>query len=128
MSRCTAIKPNGERCKGRAIEGSEWCWNHDPAHKDAHRRHGSRGGKRGGRGRPLADVRDLKARSAELEERTLSGKVKPNIAAVVNQIHNTQLRATSLEHNIHDVENLAREFEEMRQILEARKETREWGT
>jgi len=45
---------------------------------------------------------------------------------VVNQIHNTQLRAIGLEHNIHDVETLAREFEEMRQILEARKGDR-WG-
>ena len=56
MTRCTAIKPNGERCKGRAIQGSEWCWNHDPAHADERRRHGSRGGKRGGRGRPVSEL------------------------------------------------------------------------
>jgi hypothetical protein len=36
LSRCTAIKPNGERCKGRAIQGSEWCWNHNPAHAGEH--------------------------------------------------------------------------------------------
>jgi hypothetical protein len=126
LARCAAIKANGERCKVQAIPEAEWCWSHHPDHQEARRRRASKGGKRGGRGRPLADVRDLKARSAELEERTLSGKVKSNIAAVVNQIHNTQLRAIGLEHNIHDVETLAREFEEMRQILEARKGDR-WG-
>jgi hypothetical protein len=46
---CTAIKATGERCKAGAISGSEWCWNHDPAHAEKRRRHGSKGGRRGGR-------------------------------------------------------------------------------
>jgi len=77
LSRCTAIKPSGDRCRGRAIEGSEWCWNHDPAHAEQRRRHGQRGGKRGGRGRPQADLAAVKGR--------------------LRQLLNTYIRAVSVE-------------------------------
>jgi hypothetical protein len=34
MSKCSAIKANGQRCGGRAIDGSQWCWNHNPAYAE----------------------------------------------------------------------------------------------
>jgi hypothetical protein len=34
MSKCSAIKANGQRCRGRAIDGSQWCWNHNPAYAE----------------------------------------------------------------------------------------------
>jgi hypothetical protein len=48
MSKCSAIKANGQRCRGRAIDGSQWCWNHNPADAEVRRRNASRGGRRGG--------------------------------------------------------------------------------
>jgi hypothetical protein len=88
LSRCTAIKPNGERCKGRAMEGSEWCWNHDPAHAGEHRRHGSKGGKRGGRGRPISELARLQGWFEDLAEQVLSGELERARAAVACQLLN----------------------------------------
>jgi hypothetical protein len=48
MSRCAAIKPNGERCKVEAIADAEWCWSHHPDYEQARQRRASKGGKRGG--------------------------------------------------------------------------------
>jgi hypothetical protein len=42
-SQCSAIKGDGERCRGRATEGSQWCYSHNPNHQDQHRRNGSKG-------------------------------------------------------------------------------------
>jgi hypothetical protein len=66
MSLCAAIKPDGVRCKARAMQGSQWCFNHHPAHSDERRRNASKGGRSGGRGRPaksgtegVQDIKDL---------------------------------------------------------------------
>jgi hypothetical protein len=88
LSRCTAIKPSGERCKVRAMEGSEWCWNHDPAYAEERRRHGSKGGKRGGRGRPTSELARLAARFEELADKVLSGEVERGVGAVAGQLLN----------------------------------------
>ena len=88
MSQCAAIKSDGERCRVSAIEGSEWCWNHDPSYADERRRHGSRGGKRGGRGRPVSELARLQARFEDLAKKVLSGEVERAKAAVACQLLN----------------------------------------
>jgi hypothetical protein len=88
LARCGAIKDTGERCKARAIEGSEWCWNHDPAHEAERRRHGARGGKRGGRGRPTSELARLGARFEELADKVLEGSVERAAGAVAGQLLN----------------------------------------
>jgi hypothetical protein len=120
LSRCTAIKASGERCKGRAIEGSEWCWNHHPSHADEHRRHGAKGGKRGGRGRPQAELTDIKQRLSDLAEDVLEGKQDKGVAAVASQVLNVYLRAVS-------VELKAREQLELIERLEALERAQERG-
>jgi hypothetical protein len=129
LGRCTAIKPNGERCKGRAIEGSEWCWNHDPAHKDAHRRHGSRGGRRGGRARPVAELAALRVENADIRRRLLEDgddKLSPGVAAVAIQSINTDIRAVSAALKAKEVEELEGRMEELEKVLERRGGNR-WG-
>ncbi len=34
FTRCTAAKPNGERCKIKAYSGGKFCWHHDPANSN----------------------------------------------------------------------------------------------
>ena len=106
MSRCTAIKGSGERCKGRAIEGSEWCWNHNPDHADERRRHGSKGGKRGGRGRPQRETEAIKTLLEDLTDRVLSGDLQTGPAAVANQLINTRLRAIEQERRLIELEDV----------------------
>ena len=121
MSRCTAIKPSGDRCRGRAIEGSEWCWNHDPAHAEQRRRHGQRGGRRGGRGRPQADLAALKHRLEELVEGVLEGAVDRSDAAVVGQLLNTYIRAVSVELKAREQLELIERLEALEEGLEVAK-------
>jgi hypothetical protein len=127
LSRCTAIKPSGERCKGRAIEGSEWCWNHDPAHAAERRRNGSRGGKTGGRGRPQAELASIKQRLSDLADDVLKGKVERGTGAVVSQILNVYLRAVSVELKAREQLELTERLEALEEALERNKESRRYG-
>ncbi len=127
MSRCTAIKPNGERCKGRAIEGSEWCWNHDPAHADAHRHHGSKGGKQGGRGRPSVELARLQRRFEELAERVLGEDVERTRAAVAGQLLNGARACIRDALNAREQEELVERLEALESALEHRREGKRWG-
>ena len=127
MSRCTAIKPSGERCKGRAIEGSEWCWNHDPAHAEERRRHGSRGGKRGGRGRPQAELANIKVRLSDLADDVLEEKVDKGMAAVASQVLNVYLRAISVELKAREQLELTERLEVLEEALERNRERSRYG-
>ena len=127
MSRCTAIKPNGERCKGRVIEGSEWCWNHDPAHADAHRRHGARGGKRGGRGRPSVELARLGRTFEELAERVLSGDVERAKAAVAGQLLNGARACIRDALSAREQEELVERLEALEGALEQKRGGNRWG-
>src|SRR5215218_6216660 len=121
-----ATKPSGERCKGRAIGGSEWCWNHNPAHEEARRRHGSKGGKRGGRGRPQAELTDIKQRLSDLAEDVLEGRQDKGVAAVASQVLNVYLRAVSVELKVREQTELIERLE----ALEAQAQNkggRRWG-
>ncbi len=127
MGRCTAIKPNGERCKGGAIQGSEWCWNHDPAHAGEHRRHGSKGGKRGGRGRPIAELAALRVENASIRKRLLLGELQPGVAAVAVQSINTDIRAVSAALRAREQEELVERLEALEGALEEKRGDRRRG-
>jgi hypothetical protein len=118
LSRCTAIKASGERCKGRAIEGSQWCWNHNPEHADERRRHGSKGGKRGGRGRPQHETEAIKVLLEDLTEQVLSGELPTGPAAVANQLVNTRLRAIEQERKNKETEELEARIEALERAQE----------
>jgi len=120
MARCTAIKPSGDRCRGRAIEGSEWCWNHDPVYREQRRRHGQRGGRRGGRGRPQAELANIKHRLEDLVEGVLGGAVDRSDAAVVGQLLNTYIRAVSVELKARELLELIERLEALEEMQQAR--------
>jgi hypothetical protein len=44
MGICAAIKPDGVRCRARAMEGYGYCYNHNPEFADERRLHASKGG------------------------------------------------------------------------------------
>jgi hypothetical protein len=128
LSRCTAIKASGERCKAWAIEGSEWCWNHNPAHADERRRHGARGGKRGGRGRPIAELASLRDENADIRRRLLEGELLPNVAAVAVQSINTDIRAVGAAMKAREQEELVERLTALEEGLEQNKRgSSRWG-
>ncbi len=125
MAKFAAIKPNGERCKGVAIRGSEWCPAHHPDHKDRRRRAASKGGKSGGRGRPQTELQEVKALLETLTDRVIGAEgtepLTAGAGAVAAQLINTKLRAIELERRIEETEELAERLESLEQVLKGRR-------
>ena len=120
MAKCSGITQAGTACKGIPIDASGYCYAHHPDHADERRRHGSRGGKRGGRGRPQAELSDIKRRLSDLADDVLEGRQDRGVAAVASQVLNVYLRAVS-------VELKAREQAELIERLEALEEAQSRG-
>ena len=125
MGFCAAIKADGARCKARAMQGSQWCFNHHPDHSQERRRNASKGGQRGGRGRParsgaegLHDIKDL---LKSLTDDVLSGEVERATAIAANQLLNTALRAIELERRWKEIEDLEGRLEALEGVLKARR-------
>jgi hypothetical protein len=127
MGRCAGITAAGDRCKAEAMPGAGWCWNYHPDHEQARRRRASKGGKSGGRGRPAAELKDVKALLEDLTERVLSGELRTGPAAIANQLLNTRLRAIEMERKIKETEELEARIEALEQAAKGRKGARTWG-
>ena len=125
MGACAAIKPNGARCRARAMEGYAYCYNHNPEFADERRLHASKGGKQGGRGRPARPaaegLQDVKHLLADLTSGVLSGQVRREVAVAANQLLNTSLRALELERKWKEVLDLEARLEAVEGVLKDRK-------
>jgi hypothetical protein len=118
---CTAIKPNGERCKLAANGQQGSCWAHDPENAQQRRRTASRGG----RGKPSREIRDLKKQLEDLAASVLDGTVERSSAVVVNQIINTRARLIELERKVKETEELEERLGRLEQAQE--RGGRQWG-
>jgi hypothetical protein len=76
------------------------------------------GGKRGGRGRPCADLADLKRDVRKVVEGVLSGEVPQGPGAVALQGYNTLLRAAKVELDVREQQELIERLEELEAVLE----------
>jgi len=104
----------------------EWCWNHHPDHEQARRRRASKGGKRGGRGRPVAELANLRNENADIRRCLLEGELAPNVAAVAVQSINTDIRAVGAALKAREQEELIERLEALEEQLESRG-SRTWG-
>ena len=118
MARCAGITAAGDRCKAEAIPEAQWCWNHHPDYEQARRRRASKGGKRGGRGRPQAELSDIKRRLSELADDVLEGRQDRAVAAVASQVLNVLLRAISVETKLKEQFELVERLESLEEGLE----------
>ncbi len=122
MSLCSGIRADGGRCKAQAIADSQWCFSHHPDYEAARRRRASKGGKRGGRGRPQAELANIKQRLSDLADDVLADKVDKGAAVVAGQLLNTYIRAVGVELRVREQEELVREVEELRQMVEMQRD------
>jgi len=127
MARCSGIRADGGRCRAQAIRSSEYCVNHHPDYEDARRRRNSKGGKRGGRGRPQAELGDIKRRLSDLADDVLEERVDKGVAAVALQILNVYLRAVSVELSVREQLELVERLEALEGAVEQDKGGRQWG-
>ena len=123
MAKCSGITQAGTACKGTPIDGSDWCYVHDPDTAETRRRHGRKGGKRAGRGRPQSELADIKQRLSDLARDVLDGSVEKGKGAVVSQILNVYLRALSVELKVREVTELEERLEELEASLERQNKT-----
>jgi hypothetical protein len=124
MAGCSGIKADGGRCKAQAIAGSPWCFNHHPDYEERRRRRASRGGKRGGRGRPQAELADVKDRLRAMIDDVRNGTMDRADAAVCAQLYNSLLRAVSVELKVREQLELEQRVEELEHLLERQDEHR----
>lgn len=113
MAGCSAIKPSGERCRGIAKAGSDWCPAHDPARSDARRRAASKAA----RSKPSAEIKGLKDQLATLYEDTLAGRVDKGVAAVLAQIANARTRLLETERRLKEQEELEQRIEQLEEMI-----------
>ena len=119
MRGCSAIKANGERCKGIAATGSDYCPAHDPARAEARIRAASKAAKSRLKTAPeTTSILVIKDRLKDLYSAVLDGRVDRSAAAVANQIANTQLRAVELERRIREQDDLEARLDELEGMLE----------
>ncbi len=120
MSLCSGIKADGGRCRAQAMRASEWCIGHDPDQVEARRRRASKGGKRGGRGRPQAELSDVKRRLSDLVDDVLEGRKDRGDAAVAGQLLNTYIRAVGVELKVREQQEIVERLEELEEGLRQR--------
>ena len=128
MTQCAGITAAGGRCKGQAISNSAYCFSHSPDHAEARKQRASRGGKRGGRGRPQAELADLKQDVRKLIDDVLTGNVLQGPGAVALQGYNTLLRAAKVELDIREQTELIERLEALEQTAEGQRGGgKRWG-
>jgi hypothetical protein len=131
MSRCPGIKRDGSRCTVTVEPPQTHCWWHDPANAQERKRAAARGGKRAGRGRPQAELAQIKELLKDLTERVLGQEgtepLKTGQAAVANQLISTRLRATEQERKIKETEDLEARIEALELAQARQKGARPWG-
>jgi hypothetical protein len=111
---CSAIKENGERCKGISATGSDYCPAHDPARAEDRRKAASKAA----RARHDPEIKRIKGLLQDLYAKVLQGEVGRQAAAVCNQICNTQLRAIELERRVREQDELQGHWDELEAMLE----------
>ena len=124
MGKCTAITRGGDRCRGVAIEGSDYCYAHHPDHEQDQRRAARKGGKRGGRGRPTGELARLGARFEELADKVLSGEVDRAAGAVAGQLLNGARACVRDALTAREQEELIERMEQLEEGLQAQKGSR----
>ena len=102
MAKCSAIKGNGERCRGIAKAGSDYCPAHDPARSEAR----SRSASKAARSRPSTEIRAIKAGIREVLDGVQDGSIERGVGAVLFQGYNTLLKSTETERRIRELDEI----------------------
>ncbi len=117
MSRqCSGIRRDGQRCRGIAATGSDWCPAHDPARKEARRRAASKGG----RSKGSARVHELHRRLEHLASKVIEGELETSRGAVAGQLISAQIRLLDYERKSTELEELAAKLEELERAYRPR--------
>ena len=127
MNRCLGTKRDNSPCTVTVEPPQTYCWWHDPANALARKRAASRGGKRAGRGRPMAELGEVKERLREMAEDVRDGKMDRADAAVCSQLYGTLIRCVSVELKAREQMELVERLEDLERLLESKRGGGRWG-
>jgi hypothetical protein len=109
MNKCSATKPNGEKCK-RTADGPEgYCWAHDP--KNAGERH--RSASRAATAKADKEIREVKAEIRGLIHLVREEGFDPTAANAINRLYGTLLQYIIVERGIYREDDLAQRIKEL---------------
>lgn len=112
MSQCKAIKADGQRCTAKAMQGSDYCFFHDPTKKDEAKEAQSRGGQsktvlctvKPWRGQPGQTMvirtptpEEIVNLLADTIDEVKTGQVDPKVANAVGYLSGVMLKALQYE-------------------------------
>ena len=125
MNRCAFVKADGGRCRARAQEGYDRCYNHREDTREARAAAAARGGRTGGNGRAGApspagrEVGALKRQLQQIADGVLDGAVLHGQAAVAVQALNAKARVLELERRWQELGEVEEKLLELERRLEA---------
>jgi hypothetical protein len=114
MPRCVGSKPDNSPCE-RVVKASlTYCFAHDPARKEARHRNASKAA----RSKPGRELTEAKRDILDVIKGVREESIDRPVGAVVFQGYNTFLKALDVERRWRENEELARELEELREMVE----------
>lgn len=127
MPRCAGAKADGTGCERIVGASQTHCFAHDPGKAEARSRAASKGGKAGGRGRPQAEIANVKREVRTIIGDVLTGSLDRATGAVAFQGYNTLLKAHTTELAIRDQLDLVERLEALEAAQNAVREARGYG-
>src|SRR5215212_5524153 len=110
MSRCSAIKANGEPCKAPATGQHGYCWAHAPENAEKRRQIASKAARSKGN----KEVATLKEEIKRVITDVRAGELDRNDAAVMIQGYRALKDFIALERQVRETDELAAEIEELK--------------
>jgi hypothetical protein len=109
MNRCSATKPDGERCRlpSKSLDG--YCWSHSPENAEARLRKAQSGG----RAKAERDIRQTKAEIRELIRAVKEDGFDVSKANTINRLYQTLLQYTLVERGVYREDDLAQRIKEL---------------
>ncbi len=123
MPRCAGKKGDGTPCERIVGSSQEYCYAHDPAFAEDRKRAASKAARNPATSRSSREIRQIKGRLEDLYGAVLEGSVTRQVAAVANQIANTQLRAIEIERRVREQDELEERVDELEDLLEEAERT-----
>jgi predicted RNA-binding Zn ribbon-like protein len=117
MNRCLGTKRDNTPCTVTVEPSQTYCWWHEPANAETRKQAASKGGRRAGRGRPQAELGDIKRRLLELADDVLEGRQDRSVAAVASQVLTVYLRVVSVALKVKEQLELLERVKELERRL-----------
>ncbi len=124
MNRCLGTKRDNSPCTVSVEPPQSYCWWHDPANAETRKAAAAKGGRRAGKGRPQAELQEIKRRLSELAQGVLEGEIDRADAAVAGQLLNYIIRAVGMELKVKEQLELEARLEELESIVEGQNNRR----